>query len=55
MPINRPPKNPNLNTGPSDSKPGGAMGYGTQPSAEPDMAGSEQGIPQLKHGGHHRR
>jgi hypothetical protein len=51
MPINKPPRNPTLTTSPHNAMPGGQMAYGVQPSAEPDMAGSEQGIPQMKRGG----
>lgn len=53
-PVEKPPRNPNMSTSPRNSMPGGQMGYGVEPSAEPDQAGSEQGIPQMKHGGHHR-
>ena len=57
MPINKPPRDPNRTTTPRNAMPEGQMGYGVEPSAEPDAAGSEQGIPQMRHGGHsrHRR
>lgn len=50
-PINTPPRNPTRTTTPRNIMPGGAMAYGVQPSSEPNQAGSEQGIPQLKDGG----
>lgn len=53
-PVEKPPRNPMHSTTPRNSMPGGQMGYGVEPSDEPDMAGSEQGIPQMKRGGHHR-
>lgn len=53
-PVEKPPRNPTMSTSPRNSMPGGQMGYGVEPSAEPDQAGSEQGIPQMKRGGHHR-
>jgi hypothetical protein len=53
-PIETPPRNPMHTTSPRNSMPGGQMGYGVEPSAEPDMAGSDQGIPQMKRGGRHR-
>ncbi len=55
MPMNKPPSNPNLSTGPRNTMPGGKMGLGVEPSAEPDMAGSEQGITGMKHGGQRKR
>lgn len=55
MPINKPPRNPNHTMSPRGEMPGGVMGYGNQPSAEPDDAGSEQGISGMRKGGHHRR
>jgi hypothetical protein len=50
-PINTPPRNPNMTTTPTNDMPAGQMGYGVQPSAEPDAAGSEQGITQMHKGG----
>lgn len=55
MPINRPPRNPMHSTTPRNAMPGGAMGYGVEPSAEPDVAGSDQGLTQLGKGGRARR
>ena len=52
--LNRPPRNPQNTTTPRNAMPGGQMGMGVEPSAEPDVAGSEQGIPQMSHGGRHR-
>lgn len=49
--VNRPPRNPMTSTTPRNAMPGGQMAYGVEPSAEPDVAGSTQGIPQLKRGG----
>ena len=46
-PMNRPPRNPTKSVSTPNAMPGGQMAYGVQPSAEPDVAGSEQGIPQL--------
>ena len=54
-PIETPPRNPMHSTTPRNSMPGGQMGYGVEPSAEPDMAGSDQGIPQMRRGGRHHR
>lgn len=54
-PVNRPPRNPMMSTTPRNAMPGGNMPYGVQPSAEPDVAGSEQNIPQLRGGGRMRR
>ena len=53
-PVNTPPRNPNLTTTPRNAMPGGEMSYGVEPSAEPDMAGSTQGIPQMNRGGRAR-
>lgn len=53
-PVNTPPRNPNLTTTPRNMMPAGQMGYGVEPSAEPDVAGSTQGIPQMNSGGHVR-
>ncbi len=50
-PINTPPRPPSRNPTARNSMPGDAMPYGVEPSAEPDMAGSGQGIPQLHKGG----
>lgn len=50
-PINTPPRNPTTTTTPRNIMPGGAMAYGVQPSSEPAVAGSGQGIPQLADGG----
>lgn len=50
-PIETPPRNPGISTSPRNNMPGGQMPYGVEPSAEPDQAGSTQGIPQMKHGG----
>jgi hypothetical protein len=55
MPVNRPPRNPQRSVSPRNAMPGGQMGYGVEPSAEPDMAGTEQGMPQLSHGGRAKR
>lgn len=57
MPINRAPRRPEISTTPRNDMPGGKMPYGVEPSAEPDAAGSEQGITSLRHGGRlrHRR
>lgn len=49
--LNRPPRRPEMSTTPRNEMSGGEMPYGVQPSSEPDLAGSEQGIPQLRHGG----
>lgn len=49
--VNHAPRNPMSTVSPSNDMPGGQMGYGVQPGAEPDMAGSEQGVPQMKRGG----
>lgn len=56
-PIETPPRDPKLTTTPRNQMSGGEMPYGVEPSAEPDMAGSEQGIPQMRRGGraHHNR
>lgn len=56
-PIETPPRNPTKSVTPSNLMPGGQAPYGVQPSDEPDMAGADQNIPQLKGGGHmrHRR
>lgn len=54
-PIERPPRNPAMTTSPRNTYSGGEMGYGVEPSAEPDTAGSEQGIPQLRGGGRAKR
>ena len=50
-PVNRPPRDPMMTTTPRNAMPGGQMAYGVEPGAEPDNAGSEQGIPQLRRGG----
>lgn len=50
-PIETPPRNPNTTTTPRNIMPGGKMAYGVEPSDEPDVAGSTQGIPQLRRGG----
>lgn len=50
-PINTAPRNPQRNPSARNAMPGGQMGYGVEPSAEPDDAGTEQGIPQLARGG----
>lgn len=55
MPVNRAPRNPTMTTSPRNAMPGGQSALGVEPSAEPDMAGSEQGIPQLRHGGRARK
>lgn len=54
-PINTPPRNPQRSPSPRNQMPGGQMPYGVEPSAEPDDAGSEQGIPQLRKGGHMKK
>lgn len=51
MPVNRAPRNPNTSTSMPNDMAGGQMAYGNQPSSEPDVAGSEQGIPQMNRGG----
>ena len=50
-PINTPPRNPTRSITPKNIMAGGVEPYGVQPSSEPDMAGSDQGIPQLRKGG----
>lgn len=55
MPVNKPPRNPARTTSPRNSMPGGQMGYGVEPSAEPDVADSDQGISGMSKGGHRRR
>lgn len=52
-PIERKPRNPERNVTPRNEEPAGHMGYGVEPSAEPDDAGSDQDIPQLARGGFH--
>jgi hypothetical protein len=52
--INRPPRNPMMSTTPRNAMPAGQMPYGVEPSAEPDVAGSGQNIPQLHRGGRMR-
>lgn len=54
-PINTAPRNPMTTRTPRDIMPGGQMGYGVQPSAEPDVAGTTQNIPQLAGGGRMKR
>ena len=60
-PINTPPKNPMRNVSPRNAAPGGALGYGVEPSAEPDTAGADQsgmgdqGVPQFSRGGRRDR
>ena len=49
--VNNPPRNPMHTPSMRNTMEGGQMGMGVEPSAEPDMAGSDQGIPQLKRGG----
>lgn len=52
-PINTAPRNPGRTTTPRNAMPGGQLGYGVEPSAEPDQAGADQtGIPQMRRGGH---
>lgn len=53
-PDDTPPRNPMRNPSKRNAMPGGQMPYGVEPSAEPDAAGTEQGIPQLKRGGRAR-
>lgn len=55
--LNRPPMNPMHTATPRNSMPGGQMGYGVEPSAEPDPAGSEMpgGGFGMKRGGRHKR
>ena len=55
MPVNRPPRFGRNSTTPRNDMPGGQMAYGVEPGSEPDVAGSEQGIPQLRKGGIARR
>ena len=55
MPVNRPPRFGRNTTTPRNEMPGGQMAYGVEPGSEPDVAGSEQGIPQLRKGGMARR
>lgn len=47
-PINTPPRKPETTTTPQNAMPGGVMAYGVQPSDEPEVAGSTQGIPQFR-------
>lgn len=51
MPVNTPPRFGRNTTTPRNAMPGGQMAYGVEPGSEPDEAGSEQGIPQLRRGG----
>lgn len=53
-PINTPPRDPARTTTPRNTFPGGAMGMGVEPSAEPDQAGMDEGIPQMSRGGKRR-
>lgn len=55
MPINRPPRFGRNATTPKNMMPGGEMAYGVQPGSEPDAAGTEQDIPQLRRGGMARK
>jgi hypothetical protein len=50
-PIETPPRDPGITTTPRNQMSGGALGYGVEPSAEPDTAGDGQGIPQMRRGG----
>lgn len=50
-PINSAPRNPECSVTKRNQMPGGQMPYGVEPSSEPDVAGSDQGIPQLARGG----
>lgn len=52
-PENKPPRNPTQSTSPRNAMPGGQMAYGVEPSDEPDVAGADQGIPQMSRGGRH--
>lgn len=45
MPINRPPRNPNVTASPKNAMPGGVMPYGVQPSTEPDVPPASGGVP----------
>lgn len=51
--LNRAPADPARTVTPRNSMPGGQMGYGVEPSAEPDVAGSDMsgGMPGMKRGG----
>ncbi len=53
-PIETAPRDPGITTTPRNQMSGGEMGYGVEPSAEPDTAGDGQGIPQMRRGGHKR-
>ena len=59
--VNKPPRNPAQSTTPRNAMPGGEMGMGVEPSAEPDepdMSGDSAGggMTQMRKGGvHHRR
>ncbi len=50
-PINTAPRNPQRSVTRRNEMPGGELPYGVEPSSEPDVAGSEQGIKQLARGG----
>lgn len=54
-PINTAPRNPNVTSTPTNDMAGGQMPYGVQPSAEPAMAGGDDGGAQLHSGGRARR
>lgn len=49
--VNNPPRNMKNTVTTRNMMPGGVMGYGVEPSAEPDVAGSGQGITRLARGG----
>ena len=49
------PGKPEKTVTPRQSPSDGSMPYGVEPSAEPDVAGSDQDIPQLRGGGRARR
>lgn len=54
MPVNKPPRNPNVTRTAPDEMPGGQMGYGVQPSDEtggPPMGG----VTAMRKGGMHKR
>ena len=59
MPMNKPPRNPNVSRTPPDAMPGGQMGYGVQPSDEDGNASAGAppmgGMTAMKKGGMHRR
>lgn len=53
-PVNKMPRNIQRETTPRNQMPGGSEGYGMEPSAEPDVAQSDQGISGMRKGGRHK-